>query len=525
MLQGVATRRCRQIPNRRLFYPKPNRRRLWSGGWLIGYAQGLSRAAWLRGGGAAARCGLYEEFSRKTMPNEDAENEGLDRQDLPESSEPPKGESGDRSELAGHSDQSDELIVPTGDISQREAAALIRDAAGQLNDFLADRRRESEELARRMTRIEEEIQNNGNAGRHLTALSVIVAIIAFLATTGLWRLARHQSDVQSALRQTMTEVKASRDASMEAIGAGLGTVKEAFAGGIKGLEAELSGQREVAKRLEKQLGETSQRVAGVREHVSKQLEQQSELTKTERARIVNEIKTEISGLETALEKRSRELAKQSEELKSQQKEFSEAAAKAKGERQAMIRAATETVNAQLLSLQTMLDTLETEPDSSATATAAVGKNKDAQAGSQPNKPDAGKQPAASPGKPKQPQKLKSEKAGNQKPVAETPVGKPAEKKPAEKKPAEKKPGGKEPAANPATDEKPAGEKPKQVPSEKGSPKESSVADSGPAQKAAQAEAVSPKEAAKPTKADKPAPQSAEPEQDKPQPVQGSKDKA
>ena len=211
-----------------------------------------------------------------------------------------------------------------------------------------------------MTRIEEEIQNNGNAGRHLTALSVIVAIIAFLATTGLWRLARHQSDVQSALRQTMTEVKASRDASMEAIGAGLGTVKEAFAGGIKGLEAELSGQREVAKRLEKQLGETSQRVAGVREHVSKQLEQQSELTKTERARIVNEIKTEISGLETALEKRSRELAKQSEELKSQQKEFSEAAAKAKGERQAMIRAATETVNAQLLSLQTMLDTLETE---------------------------------------------------------------------------------------------------------------------------------------------------------------------
>lgn len=57
------------------------------------------------------------------MPNEDAENEGLDRQDLPESSEPPKGESGDRSELAGHSDQSDELIVPTGDISQREAAA------------------------------------------------------------------------------------------------------------------------------------------------------------------------------------------------------------------------------------------------------------------------------------------------------------------------------------------------------------------------------------------------------------------
>jgi hypothetical protein len=318
------------------------------------------------------------------MPNEDAENEGLDRQDLPESSEPPKGESGDRSELAGHSDQSDELIVPTGDISQREAAALIRDAAGQLNDFLADRRRESEELARRMTRIEEEIQNNGNAGRHLTALSVIVAIIAFLATTGLWRLARHQSDVQSALRQTMTEVKASRDASMEAIGAGLGTVKEAFAGGIKGLEAELSGQREVAKRLEKQLGETSQRVAGVREHVSKQLEQQSELTKTERARIVNEIKTEISGLETALEKRSRELAKQSEELKSQQKEFSEAAAKAKGERQAMIRAATETVNAQLLSLQTMLDTLETEPDSAATATAAVGKNKDTQAGSQPN---------------------------------------------------------------------------------------------------------------------------------------------
>ena len=35
--------------------------------------------------------------------------------------------------------QEDELILPADEISQKEAASMIRDAAGQLNDFLADK--------------------------------------------------------------------------------------------------------------------------------------------------------------------------------------------------------------------------------------------------------------------------------------------------------------------------------------------------------------------------------------------------
>jgi hypothetical protein len=62
---------------------------------------------------------------------------------------------------------------------------LIRDAAGQLNDFLADRRRESEEFARRMTRLEEEVQNIGSSSRHVMTLSVVVALIASAATPTL----------------------------------------------------------------------------------------------------------------------------------------------------------------------------------------------------------------------------------------------------------------------------------------------------------------------------------------------------
>ena len=104
-------------------------------------------------------------------------------------------------------EQEDELILPADELSQQEAASMIRDAAGQLNDFLADRRRESEEFARRMTRLEEEVQNNGNSSRHVMTLSVVVALIAFAATTGLWRLARNQSEVKSALQQTMNQVK------------------------------------------------------------------------------------------------------------------------------------------------------------------------------------------------------------------------------------------------------------------------------------------------------------------------------
>ncbi len=325
-------------------------------------------------------------------PENDPEHETPEASGEPAAEEPAGEDTGRRD---------DGLMVPAGEVSQQEAVTLIREAAGQLKDFLADRRRESEELARRMGRIEEEIQQNGGAGRHLTALSVVVAIIAFLATTGLWRLARSQSDVESALKQTMTEVKASRDASLEQIGAVEGVVADSIAKQAEAalrLEKQLSEVESAGKRsaeslsgLKEQVNSAAEGVAKVRRDVTERLQQQSELTKSERSRMVGEIKTAIGGLEKSMEARSQDLAKQSEELKSQQKEFSEATAKAKAERQAMIRAATETVNAQLLSLRTMLDTLEEEPVGTADtgATAATAKPT-----SPPGRPAASKPPQA-----------------------------------------------------------------------------------------------------------------------------------
>ena len=263
------------------------------------------------------------------------------------------------------SEPEEKLILPASDLSHQEAASMIRDAAGQLNDFLADRRRESEEFARRMTRLEEEVQNNGNSNRHVMTLSVVVALIAFAATTGLWRLARNQSEVESALQQTMTQVKASSEANLKRISEVQGAVAagvEVQAATALRLEKQLSGQlddqRESATRLEKRLGEATRSVAEVREDVAEKLAVQSEITKVERARLIKEIKTVIGVLEASLEERSKDLAAQSQALKSQQKEFSEATARAQADRQAMVRAATETVNAQLLGLQEMLDSLE-----------------------------------------------------------------------------------------------------------------------------------------------------------------------
>lgn len=263
------------------------------------------------------------------------------------------------------SEPEEKLILPASDLSHQEAASMIRDAAGQLNDFLADRRRESEEFARRMTRLEEEVQNNGNSNRHVMTLSVVVALIAFAATTGLWRLARNQSEVESALQQTMTQVKASSEANLKRISEVQGAVAagvEVQAATALRLEKQLSGQlddqRESATRLEKRLGEATRSVAEVREDVAEKLAVQSEITKVERARLIKEIKTVIGVLEASLEERSKDLAAQSQALKSQQKELSQATARAQADRQAMVRAATETVNAQLLGLQEMLDSLE-----------------------------------------------------------------------------------------------------------------------------------------------------------------------
>ncbi len=290
-------------------------------------------------------------------PNDDRDNE----KKLPgeiNASETPELES-------CSSEPEEELILPPDEPSQQEAALLIRDAAGQLKDFLGDRRRESEEFARRMTRLEEEIQNNGNSSRHVMTLSVVVALIAFAATTGLWRLARNQSEVKTALQQTMSEVKASREANLKRISEVQGAVAagvEVQAATALRLERELSGQlddqKKSATRLEKRLGEATENVAEVRKDVAEKLAMQSESTKVDRARMIGEIKTAIGVLEASLEERSKDFAEQSKVLESQQKEFSEATARAQADRQAMVRAATQTVNAQLLGLQEMLDSLE-----------------------------------------------------------------------------------------------------------------------------------------------------------------------
>ena len=319
-------------------------------------------------------------------PNDDRDNEKKLPGEL-NVSETPELESRD-------SEPEEELILPPDETSQQEAALLIRDAAGQLKNFLGDRRRESEEFARRMTRLEEEIQNNGNSSRNLMTLSVVVALIAFAATTGLWRLARTQSEVKTALQQTMSEVKASREANLKRIS----EVKGAVAAGVEvqaatalRLERELSGQlddqKKSAARLEQRLGEATENVAEVRKDVAEKLAIQSELTKVDRARMIGEIKTAIGVLEASLEERSKDFAEQSKVLESQQKEFSEATARAQADRQAMVRAATQTVNAQLLGLQEMLDSLEggqlLKPESTST-TNAEAKRKKAAKGRRPD---------------------------------------------------------------------------------------------------------------------------------------------
>ena len=386
------------------------------------------------------------------MPNNDADKKG----------------SADGSNAGGEkhpeSKAGDEMVVSSNELSQKEATALIRDAAGQLKDFLADRRRESEELARRMTRMEEEIQRSGSSSRYLVTLSVVVALIAFVATTGLWRLTRNQSEVEAALRQTMQEVTLSREASLQEIGAVQGAVADSVAkqaeaalrleqqlsqvesagkrsvAGISGLQQELNGkladQQQAAKRLEQRLGETSQQVAKVRDDVSQRLKRQSELTQAERTQMIGEIKTAIAAFESSLEQRSQDLAKQSEALSSQQQQFSEATASAKAERQAMIRAATQTVNAQLLSLQTMLDALERGQQTAEPAAATKPSPKSEKKPAAKDEPasviaSAPKSKAARVRTPKTPVEEKSEAAPKPAP------GKPEKSKPSPRPVAEK----------------------------------------------------------------------------------------
>jgi hypothetical protein len=74
------------------------------------------------------------ELLMTQAPNDDRDNE----KKLPgevSASETPELES-------RASEPAEELILPPDETSQKEAALLIRDAAGQLKNFLGDRRRE-----------------------------------------------------------------------------------------------------------------------------------------------------------------------------------------------------------------------------------------------------------------------------------------------------------------------------------------------------------------------------------------------
>ena len=133
-----------------------------------------------------------------------------------------------------------------------------------------------------------------------------MALIAFAATTGLWRLARNQSEVKSALQQTMTQVKASSKENLKRISEVQVRLPLAlkFKPRRPRLEKQLSFQLDDQKKSalgEKSLGEATQSVAEVREDVAKKLAIQSEITKNERARMIGEIKTVIG----VLKRRSR----------------------------------------------------------------------------------------------------------------------------------------------------------------------------------------------------------------------------
>ncbi len=288
-------------------------------------------------------------------------------------------------------DQAGQLVPPAdgaADLSTdgdraEQAAALIRDAAVQLKDFLADRRRESEELSRRMTRMEEALEQGTASSRHLTVLSIVVAVLAFISTTALWRLVQHTRDVESAFKTTVAEVQATKAASLEGISglrddvleqaeaalrlekqlAVVESVGNRSVDGIVGLKDQLAEQKEAAQRLEAKLGDTSRGIVDVGRDFADRLSRQSELTAAERTAMVKELKGSLAQIEKAIEDRS-------VDLRQQQALLEEATAKARAERQAMIREATRTVTEQLNGLQKMLDALEGPGES--TAVEAVG---------------------------------------------------------------------------------------------------------------------------------------------------------
>lgn len=288
------------------------------------------------------------------------------------------------------------LAKDSADIPPEQAALLIRDAAGQLKDFLVERRRESEELSRRIARIETDLERSRESGGQLKILSIVVAVLGFIVTTALWRAVQQGQKVDAALEQTIGVVKSSGKSSLD----GIATLRSDLAeqartterveqsvatarelgdkslGELAVVKRDLALQIDAARKLEKMLEDASKEIAG-------ELDEQSEATEASRKAMLNDLKGSIARIEDAIEERTTELTTQREQTQ-------EATLRLQAERQAMIRESTRTVSMQLAALKEILDGLESpgdgEASSDATAAPAGGEPKPA--------PEASKEAAA-----------------------------------------------------------------------------------------------------------------------------------
>jgi hypothetical protein len=315
------------------------------------------------------------------------------------------------------------LAKEPSEVPPEQAALLIRDAANQLKEFLTERRRESEELSRRIARIESDLERSRESGGQLKILSIVVAVLGFIVTTALWRAVQQAQKVNATLEQTIGAVESSGKSSLDGIMTLRGDLAEqartaerveksvatARELGDKSLEElaavkrELAAQIAAADRLQKKLDAASEEITG-------DLAEQSEETEAARKAMLADLKGSIARIEAAIEQRTTELTTQREQAEA-------ATERLQSERQAMIREATRSVSLQLAGLKEILNGLEGEtedgPPSPGTPQAASPAEKES--------PGDKKQPAAAgraeSGSPKASQKPPADTAEDVRPAA------------------------------------------------------------------------------------------------------------
>lgn len=350
------------------------------------------------------------------------------------------------------------LAKDPSDVPPEQAALLIRDAANQLKEFLTERRRESEELSRRIARIESDLERSRESGGQLKILSIVVAVLGFIVTTALWRAVQQAQKVDAALEQTIGAVESSGKSSLDGIMTLRGDLAEqartaerveksvatARELGDKSLEElavvkrDLAVQIAAAERLQKMLDEASKEITG-------DLAEQSEETEAARKAMLADLKGSIARIENAIEQRTTEIT-------NQRVEAQEATERLQAERQAMIRETTRSVSLQLAGLKEILDGLEAAevaPESSGTGEApAAGRQPTAAGRAETGPPKASRTPPADTARDAKPAADGSAKtestskdtpaAGNPPPPKKTDSGA-ADGEKGEKKPAEQKP--------------------------------------------------------------------------------------